>query len=293
MDIKNTAGVIAGVIITILLFVTAVLPIVSDAQITSGDPVTYTNAEGGIRVGYYEEDFTMTVTSSSATINDYELSRPASGSPRIILWEYGRLIYYSSGDNVCRVEEQSIPYSHTFATSVTVTYDYSESLLTVTDGDITQEITAREVMAIAADGDHVIVNSTSFPSRYYNEESIQNFGYLQGSVTIDDTVYLVNVNKDGVDVYGLDGYTSSMSVVGGHIVSGTTDVYTGGTPTAIISYEGPAYAVNTFSIGSAVIYEIHGHKDSGAVYSMVGILPILIMAGILIAITGMILSRRE
>lgn len=302
MDTNNLMKVIISLVVGVVLFSAILVPTVGTALVTAGDEVTYYNGgDSPLRMDYYEEDFTMTYADDTITLGDYSLERDTTDY-RVMYWEYGRIVLNNSSsatDLIIYDYRTAGTTSITYA--CTIEYDVSESTITVvktSDSSTVTTITAETVMAIKEDGDYAFIASTSMSGVYYTQEAAENgtLGFLDTYTTYDDTTLEVVANIDGVSVYGLpDGteYTASVEVVGGTLVDGTTDVYTGGTPTFTIVIGEDTITEATYRFGQAALYEISGHEASGAAYSLYAAIPIIVIAGIVIASIGMIGIRRD
>lgn len=301
MQSDNLIKLIVGAALGVLLFASFAMPLLIDSQAISGDPITYTN--GGtspLRMDYYEEDFTMTYADDTVTLGDYSLERDTTDY-RVMYWEYGRIVLNNSSASTDLI---IYDYRTTTTTSITyactIEYDFSESTITVvatSDSSTVTTITAETVMAIKEDGDYAFIASTSMSGVYYTQEAAENgtLGFLDTYTTYNDTTLEVVANIDGVSVYGLpDGteYTASVEVVGGSLVDGTTDVYTGGTPTFTIVIGDDTITEATYRFGQAALYEIDGHKSSGAMYDMVGLLPLLLVVALVLGIIASAVRAR-
>lgn len=103
--------------------------------------------------------------------------------------------------------------------------------------------------------------------------------YLTGD---NDTPY---VYKNGV--FTTSQWTGTKSVnVDMEKVSGTTDIYTATVDVDIGDENFTPYRIY-------LPLEVHGHADHGAVYSMLGVIPLIVIVGLIVGIVGVVAIRRN
>lgn len=295
-------GLVIGLVIGVLLIATLMAPTISDIQKTAGDKVIKTNGGNNpLLLDYYDDDFTMVYEDGTITIGDASLDRSSSTDYRIMYWEYGRV-------TLSRTSQATAIYINDYRTSSTaisinynmsINYDASEKTLTViktSDESTVTTITAETVMTIKNGGSYVYLPTSGIGSSYYTTDLIKtgSYGYLDTSITYGDYTLEVVSNKNGISVFGLpEGteYTASLDVVGGSVVDGTTDIYSGGVPTFTIKIGDDTITDNSYRFGQVVLKDVAGHADSGAAYSLYGVFVVLFIVAVLMFAVRFVINR--
>lgn len=289
--------------IGVLVFASLLVPVVSDAMVDNGEPITYTN--GGtnpLTMDYYDRDFTITYDDGVLTLDDYSLSRSTTDY-RVMYWEYGRMVFNrTTAGNALSFTDYRLASTSNLNVACTVNYDYDEHEITVvrtSDNEVVYTFEAETVMAMKTNGNYVFIGSTGIGNSYYRLDMIDAFtlGYIDTHFDYQGDNIEVIYNKHGFELYGMPegvNYTVTMDIVGKTLVNGTTDIYQGGTPTFTIVIDGEDEPIveSAYRFGQAVIKEVNGHQTSGALYDMLGVLPIAVICVLIFGVLGAALYSR-
>ena len=290
MDPKHLTAVLVSAILGVILLVTVVAPIVSDGQTTIGDPVTYTNPlnDGNYYMRQIEDGDTLvcTVTEGQSTtvyVNGEQI-RTIDGS---ILGGYHDLIMTNvytcntggstSGLQIASVNSTTVGYTST----VTISYN---------NGEITQASEGQTPAVFSGvTWGYIVCNEPD--AGYY--ESVRTGGtpfYVKDNNDVvcagvyttgdNDTYYWY---KDGVTEVAQD-YTSG-SAITKTLVAGTTDIYQATITITVGDEEFTPYRV-------LIPIEVTGHATSGSLYSMLGVIPIVVAIGIVLGVVSMAIVNR-
>ena len=286
MDIKNMIGMVVAVVVGIIM-IGPLVAVVSDAQITNGDPITYTNT-GSYADLYVTDDVSgkhtvlMESPNTYAVIDDeqialsdmtrgfYIITDKVSvvfvGTAAVIYWEGGDAQYNPNWGRTFDLtyENGVATLNYTSGgTTTTYTYDYSWIGYRVTDGGNYKNVSSSTAVYNTGVKDFIAMG-------YYSSgENDTYYAVKNGAITISES----------------DQYTCSIEGSSTTPITGTTDVYQ--------SYLKVNVGDESFTPYIwAVAIEINGHKDSGALYDMLGIIPMLVTAGLIIGIAGAVFVRR-
>lgn len=290
MDIKNMAGIVVGVVIAVTLFASLMIPVVNDAQTTAGDEVTMTNrGVSDYILGRMsgDDEIVIEYTDSGLTLN---------GEPFTPLYQrqtWVPLAYADSGELDIRTANYTLRWA-VYSEGADTTYisinaagesvTLTPTLVTVYNEGVSTEYPVSIIYSVGIeDVDSIAVRDLGGANTAYIK-SIKDVlaigSYTSGE---NDTMYSV---IDGKLTIGNDSYTSSLNYTTTP-TSGTTDILTLTSFTITIGGE-------TFTPYNVLVpYEVTGHADSGATYSLLGILPILVVIGIILGVLGMLFIRRE
>lgn len=287
MDPKKLTTIIVSAVIGVIMLVTIAAPVVSDAQVTLGPETTINNEIRTPELNYTfwdGSDIELSYTTDGYSVNgELQNSILNSTSQRIAI---------ASNVVCCRIGGNSIPAS--FNTQVVGwTQGYTTTmLLSIVDGVASLTIGNNPVQTVDIDwlvyadenGTYNIgtINTPTSPFYTSNTDKIVILGniYTTGD---NDTFYAyydgeLTVNDEYADVSSVE-ITRTLS-------NGYTDIY----DTSVTVTVGDESFTPYFILAPKTV---SGHEASGSLYSMVGIIPIVIAIGIVIAILGMIFTTRN
>lgn len=284
MDVKNMIGMVVAVVIGIIM-IGPLVAVVSDAQVTNGDPVTYTNNGFSDRALYVTEDLTdnhtMSLTANpdgKVIMDGVELGTASLGfyvvSDAITVCSTGAYMVITWG-------EFSRQYDANWGTTFEISWTNGTATIDVTTSGVTTTYTKPYTwIGYRVDhdsGNYALVNSTWNVAYTSDKDFIAMGLYSTGE---NDTYYTLYDGKLTLS----EDYTGSVNATGTN-VSGTTDVKAG---TLSINVGDETFTPYIW----AVAKEVHGHKDSGTMYDLLGIIPMLVTAGLIIGIAGAVFVRR-
>lgn len=272
-----------------LIMIGPLVSVVSDAQTVNGDPIKITNSSSMTADNelYVTNDISGTHTfvaeypNAYVTIDDVQI--PTANAVQ-------GFYFVSDGVSVCNTGaffvvsygERSAQYSPDWNVALTVTFEDGTATFTYRDGGTTNTYTTEYTWIgyrVTSGGNYV--NKVNVTTATYHDMSdfIAMGNYTTGE---NDTYYVV---KDGKITLSETQYEGKISTTGTTAVSGTTDLYTG---TLRIYVDEEQFTPFVW----AVAKEVNGHKSSGTIYDMLGIIPMLVTAGLIIGIAGAVFVRR-
>lgn len=283
MDLKNFGGLIGGLVITIILLTSLLIPIVNAS---SNGEVTYVNE--GIRMSPVgDQTITITYDSGVWTVNDvdvgYELGPISQGT--IMLYSTASstragYLYTSHDDTYSRT---SIANTST----ETVEYVGAEKVANITTVSNGNTYTAsysyvEEIYYLDANGDYAWFSEK--PTTAYIPDDWDKFNTW--SVNADHFYAIIGntIMVDGTE--SPEGVTYSMEL--GNI-PGITGVKTIDSYTLNIPDQDPISCR-----GYILPYQVTGiNSNEQKTHDMLEIIPLLVTVGIILAIVGWAFTRRE
>lgn len=329
MDPKHLTAVLVSAILGVILLATVVAPIVSDGQTTVGNPITKSNGDliSYEEYGqYWDEDLVFTAVSpaDATTAGDTVYSvngeavnmRGPTYNSHIILTSDNVILQAGTSGNtnysfdIVYTDEDGYHNQLVgLGKSATITYSKSAGTINVLseDYEIDSTIPATYCFSVSNTPDYEFVNNaTTFPSFFITDKEINGrsggvIDQYSASFTIGEATIPAAIISDigGTRVvYDHTLYEGELKAElvfeGLHIADGTTDIYTGGTPKFVITTEsGDEVTPDEVTPSrSYIISEVTGHATSGSLYSMLGIIPIVVAIGIVLGIVSMAIVNR-
>lgn len=309
MDPKRIVMLVVGASVMVLIFSAILVPIIGDAN-ESLTAKTYTNT-GFLdmdKMSYLDSDYTIEYTGNVATITTGGNSITIDGAnftydPRIMMFDQGRIGVThgtpgTTGGFVDIYAETSAAYA--MKTGGTVQYNHADQTLTITTQPGADPVTYTVTHAIGAvqNGQYVQLSTASFNQGYFTNDLVESgkLGYFWGTIQYNNTTYHITVSEGEVYSVQLDAadieWTGSISITGTPtLVNGTTDVYTGGVPSCVITIGGTDYTASI--VNAAILKDIPGHTTDTPLVSMLNVLPIVAMVGIILAVVGVAIVGRN
>ena len=186
---------------------------------------------------------------------------------------------------------------------VTITYDSEAGTVNLKVGssvDYTSNVTY--FFGITGDdGKYQIITSTSFPDMYMDQKSIDNstggmIAMWNKTVTVNGTSYTIRVVSDKSGTHGIQIQGSTLTDADAELtfvnldnVSGSTDIFTGGSPVFNISVAGET--VTQTPSASYILKDVSGHVEN-AQSDLLGVIPILIIVAILLGVVALVIRSR-
>lgn len=313
----NEKTMIKGIVmmtVAIIIVLGTIVPVISSSMETSGDPITKTNTGTGRTfkemipgdvlkcVSTYSDGsrtdvWTLndnTVLNEGITgltwdwglISDVyfmQVNAPANsaiGSGQAITSTPGSISYYSGADST----NPNKTFTWTLSEDMTLTY-------TLMIGD-TQSATATYtptwvyVVSTIEDGAYMSAQVTTNP--YFAKEGNKDI-ILAGNYTTGDLDTGYYYGKDGVLTVVNTSYTGTVNFTQ-DLSDGTTDIYD--TKVTVTITDGSN--TEEFSPYRALVpYQVQGHADSGTVYTMLGVIPLVIVVSLLIGAVTIFLRQRN
>lgn len=305
MDVKNLVMAVVGMVLAVVMVGGAFLPSVASALVVSGDPVEYTNTGNFIFREAQDGDvleITRTIVGDVKTDN-VTLNGVVVGGTTSNEWDN---VLLSDGAYVRKVGTSGGTITNAYIMGDTVTpnpflgfsdggkvkVEFNNGTITGyksnESGEYIDYFTASYTWAYVAspdgEGSHYVSENGQNSNAYVNIDSrvVLCGEYSTGEL---DTMYYYH---NGEMVVYSSGLTATLDKRL-ELVEGTTDVYkirplvtvTNGTITEV--FEPYRYLVPL---------TVEGHKDSGVIYSLMGVLPIVVVAGLIMAGIYVFISRK-
>lgn len=286
MNIKTLSVGIVATAIMILLASSVLIPIVSEAQKVAGDPVLFSSSgqqtayAGGYNPISPSVHVEYDITPEGININGEHIEYSSAAT-------WGAVVIGEGGTCTVRIQTYGVQFrQYDGATEITLANVAAPQTVildgsTLTMGDYTFDVGEGYYLDLTGDYSLAVGLTERAGTWYVNSiNDVTVYGiYLTGE---NDTAFAL---KNGV-VTTAEEYDSHVNYALSK-VDGTTDVYTLSDFTIDIGGE-------TFTpYNSIIIKNCYGHKDSGATYSLVGLIPILVIAGLVIGVIGMFVRNRD
>lgn len=277
--IELTVGIVVGLVV----FSAILMPVIDGAQKNAGAEVTYTNGQQAVYHLAENDSVTFERTYASATggfvtINGTTYSQTEIGAFGNLLMSDSITITQNAGGNQCNVYAKDVNTGTLFSGSASFTLTAADGEITIIVGDNTYTYAYTWLYYYAPDGEYSLMDSTN-TTRYVKSINDYTASGLYASGENDCYYFVKNgeVTAEGYDA--TVDYTLTP-------VEGTTDIYT---ITLTINVDDESFSPYVVLVPLTVT----GHADSGAIYDMLGVIPILIIAGLIVGIAATVISRRE
>lgn len=326
MESKNILILMMGVLVSAVILA-GFVPMFTAVQENAGESITKTNVSNYTEYGeYYSDNFVIvidnpvsatSIKTSTFTVDGESLSMRESWSRHVILSSDNlvieidtstsntNLLYLTYTDNDGFVFNKEVPYHNV----VTITYDKDAHIITVTDtsSTVNLSVSAQYCFALSNKQDYLFYNTgTQIADTFFSKGDLQT--KTDGVISVfavnlsinggSDIFTWVISDKSGTRVYydplAYDGVINvTLDYVGIHLVDGTTDIYTGGTPTYTFTAENGDTVTPSSSVASRSFVKTiaDGHTDSGVMYDLFGLLPLIAGVGLLMSAVVYFLRR--
>lgn len=281
----NVLTLIITLVVGVILAGSLLAPVISNAQTTIGDPITYTNT-GPYGELYVTDDVsgTHTIVMSAAdntiTYDGEVITTPARGY--LVVSDAITVAYTGSYMTICYGSDQ-YQFNATWGNSYDITFENGTATMirTSSSGDttFTKEYTWIGYK-VSENGNYINVSSNV--NVYCNDvkNMIAMGNYTSGD---NDTFYIV---KDGKVNLTNTTYTGSVALRSDTLVSGTTDVINS---YIVISVDDETFTPYVWAVEKTIM----GHESGGASYTLLGAIPILLIVALLMVAIGAIAFRRN
>lgn len=306
MDISKIGSLVIGIVVAALLLTTILVPVIS----SSGDAMyeTFTNeASTGSGIATWERfivDGEDDATFETVYNNNYDFKLVINGEPTNFIYASGAFIttdqcrlnkngwYFQMFDSTgLRVENfdmrsANLEAQYTASTGEFTVTTYTD--LTNTEVENTYTYTVEKyIVYLSPHGDYLATYLDGNNSVYAtsDDQIVSGGAYTTGEL---DTSYFAQGTTVSV---GAEGYTAS-ATLDTEAVSGYVDLMQGTTQTITVTSGGSS---ETFTPYTAYVPEyVKAITDTNSnVMSILGLVPLLVTVGILVAAVGTIFIRRE
>lgn len=282
----------------IILAGSVLIPVLNDAQKEIGPEVTYNNSLTSTNQYRYDyvDSVELTATASETQginydyvingqtitpINDYMLAILSDGFS-LQIGSGGQFAYSRPSDPYAATTN---PAPATYPT-VTLTMANGEWLLKGGETELNSG-TYSWLVTYVENGKYVAHNSSVVNAYCHgNSEDFIVYGsnYTSGDL---DTFYAYG---KGTMSWGVSEYDAELNWTA-TLVDGTTDIYK--VTTCDITVSDGENSETFTPYRCLYIYEVTGHAASGAAYSLLGALPIMVIIGLVLAATAAIMVKRD
>lgn len=306
MDPKHLTAVVVSAILGVILLVTVVAPIVSDGQTTTGDPITLTNNSPIVLREIENGDVLECVrtvtdgtTTDAWTLNGEAVVGPTGSADT---WNVGLM-------------SDGLYLSVNAAGNAAVGSWYAMDATTPSPNYLSGGVSGSHYGIVAMDGAITIYGNYGSESQNTVTTKSYTWGYvvcpygegeycapvaggvgivkdpnqviLCGAYTTGDfdTMYYY---KDGQTYVSNTAYTMTANITTA-VHTGTTDIYDATVSVAMAD----GTDTETFTPYRILVpYEVTGHATSGSLYSMLGVIPIVVAIGIVLGVVSMAIVNR-
>lgn len=281
----NLLTLVITLTLGVILAGSLLVPVVEDAQQTAGDLGTLDNNESGVLYNSYAMGH-MTASTPEVTILLADSVLTVNGTP-VTIQHYGtlgQLAVSPDGSYLAVRNNAAAMYLYTLAdgvyTSVTISpgTEVTVAYNGITVGDTTYPINDLYCIGVTSE-DPVFRYTPTDSAKIYVEKIGDLFG--TATITIDGESKTIAFVGDQAT---LTGYTPTVQY-SLKAVDGYTDLYEVESYTITIG-EGTATAVSWY----ASEY-VTGHEASGAAFSLYGVLPVLVIIGLVIAAVSVVRNK--
>lgn len=283
MQSDNLIKITIGAVISVVLFASLFMPIVSEAMVETGEPIEYTNPslDGSYKLLGVNDNLTLNLSKNSDTnLWDIEIN--------------GDVYSTTASQNLTLLYSDALSVTKNAAgTTITIAYDGTESInsadktITFNNGVVTYSIPSQSYewtgsysWVYVLDNNGTWINANGSNAQYVKtiNDLIASGSYTTGE---NDCYYSIKngvLSITGDFTYSLD-YTLTL-------VDGTSDIYQLSDLTITVGDE-------TFTPFRVLVpEEVNGHQTSGTIYNLLSILPILLIAGLLLGIVTVAIRAR-
>ena len=282
----NILTLLVTLTVGVILAGALLAPVVSDAQKTAGEQVKLSNVETGITYNSYEmgamdgdSSVTLLLQDSVLTVNGTQVPISHSGT-------VGQLAINNDGSYIGIRSNGAALYLFQYVDGVQNLITINPGISVVVSQDKTMvgdtEYATGMDYCIGAESDNPVMRYFPNTTHKIYVDNINDVSVL-ATYTVDDTT----LN------FGVTGTTGTLT---GHtvavdyslkLVDGYTDIYE--LETYSVTVDGAAA-----SISSWYAFEyVDGHEASGAIYSLYGVLPVLLIVALVLAAVSMVIRNKD
>lgn len=296
MQLKNLAGLIAGVIISVLLLTTVLIPVTS---MGTSETLTYLNE--GVPYTEIDEDTHTIVVSYDGSVYSITTDGEACMLPDLSLFGSATLVYGTDGlvrmasNGYIRGCDSSQFGGYNVSVSVTVTITVTSTTAVVSNGTQSKTFTINPTHYIASKGDYVLVKNPCV-----TDDTIILAGFTEftgvgtvaicGSGTIDGvtaTVPYTGFVDEDLTVTSMTNEIST-TTVSTNLVRIDSIVFT-----ISLSDDSTQTATYTYFLAPHEITYDNPTYAGDSASTILSIVPLLIVVGIILAVIAIFISRRE
>lgn len=306
MNVQNMTKYAVGILIGLVMLAGLVIPIVDSAQ-ARADPYSVHNELRTPAADYSNIDFEIIAYPNAQEdgyayyINGVGFEKP--GATRLcLISDHMRLGAPSTANRTFEVRAITDGGWKSFNESLmtTITYNATAHTLTYSSGeDYTFTVPATFVLVWDKDGGYgELLNDSSYAGVVFSksdfDKKTEGVYDWAGSITLGGTTVnaLLAASKQGVTMstdQEVD-WTVTITYPGMALVDGTTDLYSGATPTFVVS-DGEN-STSLVSQKGYMAFDADGHKTGGPNSALIGVIPLVAIICLVVFAAGAIYNRR-
>lgn len=283
---KKLLSIIAGIIAIVVIAGSILVPTINDAQMTIGEKIEYTNSSGYMALSEMDNATVTFDNEKYLLINGVRAINPYTYWSACLVSD-GLSISINGNGNPGAIFTVDAPdIAEGF---VKLTANYQTSSATFENGSYTVVLNGTEYTGTYT---KLFAYSQTPTSSQFTHMSMSNPAYINdlsqvyysGAYTTGDNDTWYRIKDGQLEVSG--EYTHSINFTMTK-VSDTTDVYALSAISANVGDE--TFTPYTVLVPTTVI----GHKSTGATYSLLGVIPIMVIVALLLATIQIVRSRND
>lgn len=281
----------------IILAGSVLMPVINDAQKDIGPAVTYNNSLTSTNQYRYDYVDSVEMTAIASETDGIYYDFIINGKAVTIVNDY-MIAILSDGFSMQIGSAGQFAYNvptDPFAASTNPTpTNYPLVTLTMANGEWTLKGGDTELatgsyswLVTYVDNGRYVAHNSSVVGAYCQEAKdfiVYGGNYASGDL---DTYYAYG---NGVMSWGVSDYDAKLNWAA-TLVDGTTDIYK--VTTCDITVSDGENSETFTPYRCLYVYEVTGHAASGAAYSLLGALPIMVIVGLVLAATAAIMVKRD
>lgn len=291
MDVKNLPMAVIGMVLAAVMISSALLPCVASALIISGDVVTYTNTTYPSSPERFEElkntEITVSIDDGEQIIvNGVSVTRGTIDKPILFSDSVAIRVSESETTRILEIRYLDTGLSFDVTTNVNISFNNGEYAITVQGSEPVMG-TYSWLYSVVEDGTYNAYifhrGTTEFYGSNFKRDFITSGSYTTGEL---DTAYSY---RNGVLTIANENYTGSIDYISA-LVEGTTNVYKYSEPVITVT---DGSAEESFTPYWYIIKEtVKGNSDSGEARAILSVLPIVVVAGLVMAGVYVFINRK-
>ena len=285
-------------VVGIILAGSVLMPVLNDARKTIGDEVTYTNSIVSNNQNRYDYVDSLELVATASETSGIQYDFALNGNPITLSTDYmiailsdGFSLQIGNGGQfslMLKLDPYSPSPTFSPSTSPEIKISMNNGEWSIVDGDTSVATgTYTWVVTFVENGRYVAHNGSV--NGAYCHETPKDF-IMYGSTYTSGDLDTYYAYGNGEMVLGDSTYTGTLNWAAS-LVDGTTDVYKVTTCTITVSDGETSESFTPYRC--LYLYEVAGHEASGASYSLLGAIPIIVIAALIVAAVGMVAVRRN
>lgn len=294
METKSLVQTAVAVLVAVVVFSTVLIPVVSDAQESLKYEVEYTNSYDALNHYHYDYvedvDVVLERTESNtwiAKVNGEPVSIETD-SMVLFLSDVISIHYNTTTVFIFNDDRTDIQYGTSAKAPYTISYHNGTATLSDNTGVLFSK-NSNWCVSIVDGGRYIAHNGN--PYHFYTNGEADGF-IIYGSTFTTGNLNTYYAYGNGELSISVDEYNGNIIFNRGDLVDGTTDVYLVDSISLEIT---DGSTTDTFvPYRSLVKQTVEGHTPSGipGASAIIGVIPFLVIVGIILAVVGVAITRR-